>query len=57
MGILLVVSLVQNYFFGFLSGTFIVGALVWAFVNMVTDVNGRLLGLLYRNKEEELEWI
>lgn len=58
VGILFVVYLVENYLLGFLSEIFIVGALVSAFVSMLTlMINGRLLGLLYRNKEEELEWI
>lgn len=58
VGILFAVYLVESYLLGFLSGIFIVGALVTALVSMLTlMLNGRLLGILYRNKEAELEWI
>lgn len=58
VGILFGVFLVKIYLLGFLSDIFIVGALVSAFVSMLTlMINGRLLGLLYRNKEDELEWV
>lgn len=58
VGILFMVYLIENYALGFVSDVFIVGALISAFVSMLTlMINGRLLGLLYCNKEEELEWI
>ena len=58
VGILFAVFVVKIYLLGFLAEIFIVGALVSALVSMLTlMINGRLLGLLYRNKEEELEWI
>jgi len=47
-------SLIMEFFDGF----FIVGTLVAAFLGMYTLMtNGRILGLIYREKEEELGWL
>ncbi|MDQ8190702.1 hypothetical protein [Roseibacillus persicicus] len=58
VGILFAVYVLQSFLLALLGEIFIVGALVAAFVSMLAlMINGRLLGLLYRNKEDELEWI
>lgn len=56
-------SLVLLYLFeilvaGFFGGIFILGTVVIAFIGMYTLMaNGRILGLIYREKEEELGWL
>ena len=58
VGILFAVYVLESSLLGFLDQFFLVGALVSSFVSMLTlMINGRLLGLLYCHKEEELEWI
>jgi hypothetical protein len=53
--VLYTLEMVLRDWFG---GTLIVGSLVTALVAMYTlMVNGRLLGLLYLEKQEELEWL
>lgn len=55
---LLVVFLLKIFVLAFLEDIFIVGNILSAFVGMVTlMINARFLGLLYREKEEELCWL
>jgi hypothetical protein len=55
---LLILYFVETLVVEILGGSFIIGSLIAAFLGMYTLMaNGRILGLIYREKEEELGWL
>ena len=41
-----------------IGGVFIIGTVIAAFLGMYSLMaNGRILGLIYREKQEELDWL
>lgn len=58
VGSLLVLFLLKMFVLSFLDNIFIIGSILTAFVDMLAlMLNARFLGLLYREKEEELGWL
>ncbi|MDP0491317.1 MAG: hypothetical protein Q7Q71_09740 [Verrucomicrobiota bacterium JB023] len=58
VAILFAVTMVTNFVDAVLGDVFVIGSLVMAAVSMLgLMINGRLLGLLYREKADELDWI
>ena len=55
---LLVLYCVESLVLELLGKSFIIGSLIVAFLGMYSlMVNGRILGLIYREREEELGWL
>ena len=58
MASLILLYLLEILILNILGRTFIVGSLVASILGMYTLMaNGRILGLIYREKEEELGWL